>query len=108
MTPSGYSDTLQTGLSWAAGLSDCSLATSGNCTQPAHTLTPPAIMNAFGLRLRLRLLPLLRDMQLMASAYNKHVYTDVSAAHQRVQSLRPSVDINFTKIISFTAISFQT
>lgn len=35
MTPSGYSDTLQTTLAGAAGLTDCSLPTTGNlCTGP--------------------------------------------------------------------------
>lgn len=56
MTPSGYSDTLQTSLAWAAKLSDCLLPTTGNlCTRPAHTLTPPAITNVF--RLCLHTLP---------------------------------------------------
>lgn len=56
MTPSGYTDTLQTSLARAARLNDCSLPTTGNLrTRPAHTLTPPAITNVF--RLCLHMVP---------------------------------------------------
>lgn len=37
MTPSGYTDTLQTTVAWAAGLSDCPQPATGNlCNRPTH------------------------------------------------------------------------
>lgn len=97
MTPSGYTDTLQTTLAWAAGLSDCSQPTAGNlCSRPTHldtaghyecvqtvfTYVPLALSSYANRAAGLSIFPVSRDVQLMATPYNKHVSTDVSAAHQ--------------------------
>lgn len=125
MTPSGYTDTLQTSPAWAAGMSDFSQLTAGNlCAGPTHLDTTnhyqcaQTVFTYIGLALSS--LPrgataaaspsMSRDIQLMATPYNKHVSTDVSAAHQSKQPYHSShlpTDIHFTRIISFAAISFQ-